>query len=247
MAARLVLASSRMAVCRRLQVSKNRSVPASTHNRLVPCIHSVRNTLPDCNGLPMKRASLTSRMNRHQKILCAILLPPIILAVPQIFGPKNFCPAPEIATIALYLSAFVALAVSLWAGYLLHTGKITPAPHWYSLGRAKKCLTFVSCPLLLWSMCHLSFGYTIPRIWTMLDSETRTVKYQVTKYRGGGRHSCSYQLENDHLDRMYFEICVPRDFWYRMPDRPFIATFKVEQSSLGMAFKGTRDDWAGLR
>jgi|TARA_R110002072_G_scaffold290376_2_gene458024 hypothetical protein len=186
-------------------------------------------------------------MNRHQKILCVILLPPIILAVPQIFGPKNFCPDPEVATIALYLSAFVAFAVSLWTGYLWHTGKINPAPQWYSLGRAKKYLAFISCPLLLWSVLHLSFGYTIPRIWTMLDSETRMVKYEVTKYRGGGRHSCSYQLENDHLDRLYFEICVPKDFWYRLPDRRFIATFKVEQSSLGMTFEGTRDDWAGPR
>lgn len=194
----------------------------------------------------MKRTALKSGMNRHQKVLCVILLPLVILAVPQIFGPKNFCPDPEVATIALYLSAFVTFAVSLWAGFLLHTGKITPDPQWHSLGRGKKCLAFIGCPFLLWIMCHLSFGYTVPRIWTILDSETRTVAYQVTKNRGGGRHSCSYQLENDQLDRMYFEICVPRDFWYRLPDGPFIATFNVDQSPLGMTFKGTGVNWAPL-
>jgi hypothetical protein len=193
----------------------------------------------------MKRASLKSGMNGYQKVLCAILLPLIILAVPHIFGPKNFFPYPTVATVALYLSAFVSLAVCLWAGYLLHTGKITPALQWYSFGRARKCLVVISCPLMLWLMSYLSFGYTIPRIWTMLDSETNTVKYLVTKYRGGGRYSCDYQLESDHLKRIYFEICLPEDFWYRLPDHPFIATFKVEESSLGMTFEGTRDDWAG--
>lgn len=219
----------------------------ATHSHLVPCTRSERITLADCNGLPMKKASLTSGMNRHQKILCGILLPPIILAVPLIFGPKNFCPSPEVAKISVYLSAVFAAAVSLWAGRLLYTGKINPDPQWYSIGRAKKCLVFIGCPLLLWSLYHSAIGYTIPRMWTMLDSETRTVKYQVTKYLGGGRYSCSYQLENDHLDRLYFEICVPRDFWDRLPDQPFVATFKVKQSSLGMTFEGTRDDWAGLR
>lgn len=175
------------------------------------------------------------------------MLPPIILAVPLIFGPKNFCPSPEVAKISVYLSAVFAAAVSLWAGRLLYTGKINPDPQWYSIGRAKKCLVFIGCPLLHWSLYHSAIGYTIPRMWTMLDSETRTVKYQVTKYLGGGRYSCSYQLENDHLDRLYFEICVPRDFWDRLPDQPFGATFKVRQSSLGMTFEGTRDDWAGLR
>ncbi|OJS99530.1 hypothetical protein [Marinobacter nauticus] len=97
----------------------------------------------------MKRTGLKSSMNRHQKVLCAILLPMVILSVPQIFGPKNFCPDPEVATIALYLSAFVAFLVSLWAGYLLHTGKITPDPQWHSFGLSKKCLTFIGCPLLL--------------------------------------------------------------------------------------------------
>ncbi len=206
----------------------------------------VRTTRPDCKGLCMKRTGLKSSMNRHQKVLCAILLPMVILSVPQIFGPKNFCPDLEVAKIALYLSAFITFLVSLWARYLLHTGKITPDPQWHSFGLSKKCLTFIGCPLLLWMMCHLSFGYTIPRIWTMLSSETLTVAYQVTKYRGGGRHSCSYQLENDQLDRMYFQICVPRDFWYRLPDGPFIAMFKVEQSPLGMTFKGSGVNWAPL-
>lgn len=185
----------------------------------------------------MNTDASASGMNRQQKILCVILLLPFLLTLSQVFGPKNFLPHLEVARASVYVSAALASIVSVWIAWLLRTGKINKDPLWHSHSFGKKCITVVGCPLMLWMIYHTSIGYAGPRIWTVLNSETRTVEYLVTTYRGGGRYSCNYQLESDQLDPVLFEVCVSRELWYQLPDRPFLATFQVEQSALGMTFE----------
>ncbi|MEA1081013.1 hypothetical protein [Marinobacter qingdaonensis] len=176
----------------------------------------------------------------QQHLLHSILIAIAILGGFPIVGPKNFLPAPWVCTLSLYLSATSVLLFSGWVIYLARTRKINPGHPWHQYSRIKKGLTLVSCPLILWVMLHLAMGYSLPRLWTSLVSEPAIVQYQVTRTLGSGRYSCDHQLSLDKFDSFAFEFCLPEKFWHRLPDAPFIATFKVNSSHLGTTFEGVR-------
>lgn len=178
-------------------------------------------------------------MNRQQKILCFTQLPLFVIAVIYTFSPKNFLPDAQVARVSVFLSAALAVGVSVWAASHVRRGTLDPQSVWKSYGRTRKCLLVIGMPLLLWGVNHLSFAYALPRLWTMIHSEPRVISYEVSRYRGGGRYSCTYQIQSDQLDPLYFELCVPKTFWNQLPDQPFVATFRVDQSSLGMTFEET--------
>ncbi|BES70045.1 hypothetical protein RE428_10630 [Marinobacter nanhaiticus D15-8W] len=188
----------------------------------------------------MKSTSQRSGENWQQRALLTIVLVVASLTLIHVLGPKSFLPHLWLERLSTYISIGLTVTILLWYTLLLRTGRLKPDAQWYALSRAKKSLAIIGAPLLIWWTFFMSIGYTIPNLWTTLYSESKIIEYEVSLGRGGGRHSCDYQLINERIDRLFFEMCIPKGLWYRLPEHPFLARFTVEYSSVGMKFTGVQ-------
>lgn len=176
-------------------------------------------------------------LNRQQKFLCATQLILLFLGGVYFFFPKNFLPSRKVESITLLLSAILAVGASIWGAVLFRKGLFGANSEWRRYRLSKKFGMVIAIPFMFGMFNYNALGYTLPRIWTMIHSEPALVTYKVTRIWDTGRNACTYQVGSSELDGINFELCVTKEIWNRLPEHPFVATFKVEQSSLGMTFE----------
>lgn len=151
---------------------------------------------------------LPNNYTKYQKFLAVIILVPAAFTWVQILLPKNFLPLPWVDAAATYLAIGLTSLVYVLVIYWKRSGKVESSPEWYWTGRVKKILVIAFGPLLLFWIYHTVFAFSVPRAWSLTGHESGTVTYTVIKELGGGRHSCDYQLVNDLLHYMFFELRI---------------------------------------